>query len=126
MRRIWDSPIDWRSAYEGDSWNEPTFNEHVIVLEGLEEWMIAFVAKKKDFKEIRESWRAYLESLLAWESEDCDRRIIIIGTDITKGIVPLEKENRTWRDAVGWAYQDLAALAERVDVIWYGLNQRLK
>jgi adenosyl cobinamide kinase/adenosyl cobinamide phosphate guanylyltransferase len=50
----------------------------------------------------------------------------VIGSDITKGVVPLEKENRIWRDLTGWAYQDTAAKAEKVDIIWYGLNQTMK
>lgn len=58
--------------------------------------------------------------------EKPSRKLVIIGTDISKGIVPLEKENRLWRDFTGWVYQDLVAKAERVDVIWYGINQIMK
>jgi adenosyl cobinamide kinase/adenosyl cobinamide phosphate guanylyltransferase len=36
------------------------------------------------------------------------------------------RENRLWRDVTGWAYQDLSAMADKVDVIWYGLNQTIK
>ena len=53
-------------------------------------------------------------------------RIIVIGTDITKGIVPIEKENRVWRDLTGRVFQDTASICERVDLIWYGISKRLK
>ncbi|WP_394172482.1 hypothetical protein [Guptibacillus hwajinpoensis] len=51
---------------------------------------------------------------------------MIIGTDITQGILPFEREEQDWRELTGWAYQDLTDAADRVDVIWYGLNQQLK
>ena len=54
------------------------------------------------------------------------RKLVVIGSDITKGIVPVEKENRLWRDVTGWAYQDLAAQADKIDIIWYGCNQTIK
>lgn len=126
VRSMYDGGIDWRSAYKGRSWNEATFNENVIVLEGFEEWMVPLVAMREDFKDMRESVQSYLKSWIAWEREALERKIIVIGTDITKGIVPSEKESRALRDAVGWAYQDLTAVAERVDVVWYGLNQQIK
>ena len=52
--------------------------------------------------------------------------VILIGTDITKGIVPIEAENRVWRDVTGRVYQDTVSICNRVDLIWYGINKRLK
>lgn len=51
---------------------------------------------------------------------------MLIGSDISKGIVPMAAEDRWWRDTTGWVYQDLVSAAERVDVIWYGISQKLK
>ena len=54
------------------------------------------------------------------------RMVILIGSDITKGIVPIEAENRVWRDVTGRVYQDTVSICNRVDLIWYGINKRLK
>ena len=71
-------------------------------------------------------WHALLEKWLMWERAEQGRMVILIGSDITKGIVPSEAENRVWRDVTGRVFQDTASICERVDLIWYGINKRLK
>lgn len=100
-------------------------DQDVIILEGVELWL-KDLTKKYDSKQSRKIWNSCLENWVTWEKARVNRKLIVIGTDITKGIVPLEKENRVWRDVTGWAYQDIAAKSEKVDVIWYGLNQNIK
>jgi adenosyl cobinamide kinase/adenosyl cobinamide phosphate guanylyltransferase len=118
---------EWHSAYEGDRLVPDSFTlqSRVLVLEGLEEWIKQCISDRKP-EEFRSNWRNILREWQQWEQMDSGRHVIFIGTDITKGIVPMEKENRIWRDMTGWVYQDLAACCERVDVIWYGLNQTIK
>ncbi|WP_026566970.1 bifunctional adenosylcobinamide kinase/adenosylcobinamide-phosphate guanylyltransferase [Bacillus sp. UNC41MFS5] len=117
----------WVSAYDGHSLpiNLIDFDQGVVILEGVEIWLkdltVTFDADK-----CREIWANCLEEWNTWENTAEHRKLIVIGTDITKGIVPMEVENRRWRDVTGWAYQDIASKAEKVDVIWYGLNQTLK
>lgn len=117
----------WLSAYHSDSL--PTtlmeIDKGVIVLEGTELWLKE-LTNKYDANQSREIWNRCLENWLTWENASVSRKLIVIGTDITKGIVPIEVENRLWRDVTGWAYQDIAAEADKVDVIWYGLNQTIK
>ena len=74
----------------------------------------------------REIFLLWLERWLKWEKEKEERNLYLIGTDIGKGIVPMEKELRVYRDIVGYCFQDVVKKAERVDVIWYGLNSQLK
>lgn len=52
--------------------------------------------------------------------------VIFILTDIGRGIVPMDAEQRTLRDACGRLYQRLIAEADDVTRIWYGLAQTLK
>ncbi|MFF2448140.1 bifunctional adenosylcobinamide kinase/adenosylcobinamide-phosphate guanylyltransferase [Neobacillus sp. NPDC058068] len=117
----------WLSAYE----NEPLptnfmeINDGVIILEGVELWL-KDLTKNYEANKCREFWNRRLEDWLTWEKANLNRKLIVIGTDITKGIVPLEAENRRWRDVTGWAFQDIAAKSNKVDVIWYGLNQTIK
>lgn len=117
----------WISAYE----NHPfpaSINDRdrdFLVLEGIELWLKQ-ILQTEDVNNYRDFFRNRIHHWLEWEMEKPSRKLVIIGTDISKGIVPLEKENRLWRDFTGWVYQDLVAKAERVDVIWYGINQIMK
>lgn len=51
---------------------------------------------------------------------------VLICEDISCGLVPLEAEERAWREATGRMLCALAARAERVTRIFCGLPQRLK
>lgn len=116
----------WVSAYRNHDFPE-TINPQskLMVLEGLELW-INQDTQQLDAADIRASWKLRIDGFLNWEKENEDRHLIIIGNDLSKGIVPIEASDRTWRDACGWVYQDLAERADRVELIWYGINQQLK
>jgi adenosylcobinamide kinase / adenosylcobinamide-phosphate guanylyltransferase len=117
----------WISAYQETPLTDDFthVNSNLLVLEGIEFWLKE-AAINYDSKRCLEIWNHTVNNWLIWEKEKPQRQLVVIGTDITKGIVPIEKENRLWRDVTGWAYQDLAAKADVVDVIWYGLNQTIK
>lgn len=55
-----------------------------------------------------------------------DAQVICICDDIGRGIVPIEKEERFKRDALGRLYQLLMKEANSVIRIWYGLAETLK
>jgi adenosylcobinamide kinase / adenosylcobinamide-phosphate guanylyltransferase len=117
----------WISAYKKHplpiSLHE--FGKDFIVLEGVEQWIRGLLTRS-DLKDFRAEWQNIVRNWHLWEAERPERTLVMIGADITKGIVPVEKEHRNWRDCTGWAYQDIADLADRVDHIWYGIGQRLK
>jgi adenosylcobinamide kinase / adenosylcobinamide-phosphate guanylyltransferase len=117
----------WLSAYQDAALTEEFnyINSDLLVLEGIEIW-IKELTKTYDSYRSREIWIQIINNWLSWEKAEPERKLVVIGTDITKGIVPIVRENRLWRDVTGWAYQDLSAMADKVDVIWYGLNQTIK
>ena len=117
----------WISAYDNHSLpiNIIEIDQDVVILEGVELWLKELITKY-DASMCREIWANCLENWLTWEQTALHRQLIVIGTDITKGIVPMEVENRLWRDVTGWAYQDTVAKSTKMDVIWYGLNQTIK
>jgi adenosylcobinamide kinase / adenosylcobinamide-phosphate guanylyltransferase len=117
----------WLSAYQDTplTVDFTHIDSDVLVLEGIENWLKE-LTKTYDLYRSREIWIQIIDQWLSWENAEPQRKLVVIGTDITKGIVPVEIENRLWRDVTGWAYQDLAAKADKVDVIWYGLNQTIK
>ncbi|WP_303985204.1 bifunctional adenosylcobinamide kinase/adenosylcobinamide-phosphate guanylyltransferase [Niallia circulans] len=94
-------------------------------IEGLE-WMIKNRLQEETLEQTINYMEKLVEALLQWEREENNRCVFIIGSDITKGIVPIDRRDRLWRDATGLIFQRIAAAADRVDVIWYGLNERLK
>lgn len=120
------APHLWFSAYQGNSIPEITENwPDFVVLEGIEKWVQEW-SSQLAIHEIREKWRMQLHSWIQWEKEAEHRKLILIGSDISKGIVPMLAEERNWRDVTGWVYQDIAETGEKVDVIWYGISQKIK
>ena len=51
---------------------------------------------------------------------------VLIGEELFSGVVPLEKENRMWREACGALYVYLAKEASAVTRIFLGIPERLK
>jgi adenosylcobinamide kinase / adenosylcobinamide-phosphate guanylyltransferase len=119
--------VSWHSAYRSECFPEASEAavQSCIILEGIEQWIREDVMRM-DKDQARVQWKNQLNEWLCWEAGQPGRKLVLIGTDITKGIVPIEKEDRDWRDASGWIFQDAAAAAERADVIWYGISRRLK
>ncbi|WP_312857353.1 bifunctional adenosylcobinamide kinase/adenosylcobinamide-phosphate guanylyltransferase [Neobacillus endophyticus] len=120
-------PDNWISAYDQYCLPEEIANrdDDLLILEGIEIWVKGLL-ENNDITICRDKFKSFLAKWLIWEQMEPCRRLVVIGTDISKGIVPMEKESRLWRDMTGWVYQDLAKEAKRVDVIWYGVNQLIK
>ncbi|MDN4525760.1 bifunctional adenosylcobinamide kinase/adenosylcobinamide-phosphate guanylyltransferase [Fictibacillus fluitans] len=114
----------WFNLYEAECPETDQFETSLVVLEGMEQLVKKVVQENK--KGTREVLQKKLQSWLEWESDVRGRRLVLIGTDIGKGIVPMEEENRRWRDVSGWFFQDTAMAAERVNIVWYGLEQTIK
>ncbi len=58
------------------------------------------------------------------ESDQCPS--VIICDELGYGIVPIDREDRVWRETTGRILSDLAGRAEHVSRIVCGLEQRLK
>ncbi|MFE4894267.1 bifunctional adenosylcobinamide kinase/adenosylcobinamide-phosphate guanylyltransferase [Peribacillus butanolivorans] len=120
-----ESETLWLSGYQKELPTMTDFQGNTVVLHGLDAW-IQQDAEKMDAESIRKRWKEIMADWRIWEKEKDDHNCIVIGSDISKGIVPMEAQNRKWRDACGWVFQDVASLSNRVDVIWYGINQQIK
>jgi adenosylcobinamide kinase/adenosylcobinamide-phosphate guanylyltransferase len=64
--------------------------------------------------------------LLQLEQWDEVVEVIVIATEIGRGIVPMEASMRKLRDDVGRFYQQLFTKADSVTRIWYGISQTIK
>ncbi|RBW70325.1 bifunctional adenosylcobinamide kinase/adenosylcobinamide-phosphate guanylyltransferase [Bacillus taeanensis] len=98
----------------------------ITVIEGLEQFVKNTLTHSSDLEEVRDFWKALFIKWHKWESEADTRTLIVIGQDMSKGIVPIHKQDRNWRDLVGWCYQDLTQTCDKVTTIWYGISQPLK
>ena len=59
-------------------------------------------------------------------SMDFREDAVLISRDISAGIVPMDPEQRAWREAVGRYLSALAAKADTVTRVFCGLPQKLK
>ncbi|WP_185819717.1 bifunctional adenosylcobinamide kinase/adenosylcobinamide-phosphate guanylyltransferase [Salibacterium salarium] len=98
--------------------------DKMVVIEGIEAGLKQAMDQKNQAAPL--FFQEYLLPLLSWEKKYAEREVIIIGTDISKGIVPLEKQTRDWRDETGRLYQNLFQNADHVYRIWFGIAQQLK
>ncbi|WP_338753298.1 bifunctional adenosylcobinamide kinase/adenosylcobinamide-phosphate guanylyltransferase [Bacillus sp. FJAT-52991] len=113
----------WVSCYKAD---QPVWTENIMVFEGIECYVKQLVEQTEDAELARKQWKQELQAWLDWEKANPDGKLLLIGSDITKGIVPMEALDRMWRDAAGWCFQEAAKQAQQVTVIWYGIPQFLK
>lgn len=105
--------------YEGTLPKNQLFNmEDAVIISNFEN-IVAQSLHKTEEECVREIM-AFLEKL------DRQTSLICICTDIGRGIVPLEKEQRKIRDTCGRLYQALFTYSEQVTRIWYGLPEVLK
>lgn len=113
------TPHQWHSFY--DEKEVPDFTEKIVVFEGIERYVRTLLQKTETPAEAR---LLFKKNVSRWQKEN--RTLVMIGTDIMKGIVPMNAFDRHFRDAAGWCFQDAAAAAERVDIIWYGIAENIK
>lgn len=52
--------------------------------------------------------------------------VICICDDVSRGVVPIDKEERKMRDVLGRLYQQLFQEAQSVTRIWYGIPEKIK
>jgi adenosylcobinamide kinase / adenosylcobinamide-phosphate guanylyltransferase len=125
-----ETPYEWISAYQQKAVPEKLeitekSDRRLIVLEGIEMWVKEWV-ETLEVTEIREKWRYLLQKWLEWEHQHSLYQLVLIGTDVSKGIVPIKVNQRKWRDGTGWIYQDTVSASQRVDLVWYGINQQIR
>lgn len=107
-RYLQERSVQWIDAVEGIPVLLP--NIDVVVIFGVES--------------LQESQlNEWLSQLDRWDKKV---EVMVIATEIGRGIVPMEASMRKLRDDVGRFYQQLFTRAEYVTRIWYGIAQTIK
>ncbi len=106
-----DVAADSNSDSHSHSYNSDAIQ--TIVISGIEKWLAETKLSEADAVDY------VLEAVAG-------RDVIVILTDIGRGIVPMDAQQRKLRDACGRLYQRLMAEADEVTRIWYGLAKTLK
>ena len=127
VKQYYSGDVTWLSAYELDELGAPTGElTGTVILEGIEHWVRKEIDPELSADILLDKAIEKLEHWIEWEQKEANHKLVLIGTDISKGIVPIGKTDRLQRDVVGWIYQELVQRAERVDIIWYGMAQTIK
>jgi adenosylcobinamide kinase/adenosylcobinamide-phosphate guanylyltransferase len=119
---------NWLSAYNCDrvsEWEASWEKGSSLVLEGWERWVADELEKNENSHEIRKSLQSFFQ-LLKEEERKRENEIVLIMLEIGRGIVPLQKDERTLRDLAGWIAQDAAQVADEVHYVWNGLAKKMK
>ncbi|MEA2119234.1 bifunctional adenosylcobinamide kinase/adenosylcobinamide-phosphate guanylyltransferase [Halovibrio sp. HP20-50] len=85
-----------------------------LVITGVFEWLEAALADAEN-DALRQQWQGDMPPLYQ-RAEALKAPLIIIATEVGRGIVPMQPERRRLRDLNGWFSQDAAA---RADQVWY-------
>jgi adenosylcobinamide kinase/adenosylcobinamide-phosphate guanylyltransferase len=120
--------FSWISAYQNDllsDWNQKWRGGTTLVLEGWEKWIKFQMKQEAGDAVIRAEFNMFFQSFLEEEHLRNDE-IVLIMLEVGRGIVPIEKDERRFRDLAGWILQDAAKMAEEIQYVWHGMSKRLK
>ncbi|WP_421378636.1 bifunctional adenosylcobinamide kinase/adenosylcobinamide-phosphate guanylyltransferase [Bacillus salacetis] len=120
-----DREREWLKLFHSETMPHPAGYEGLVVMEGLEYLVLSELRKGRNGDDVRMDFLSLFLKWKSWEDVSANE-IIWIGSDISKGIVPIEAETRLWRDVTGWVYQDLVRESKEVYEIWFGLPTLLK
>ncbi|MGD6830782.1 bifunctional adenosylcobinamide kinase/adenosylcobinamide-phosphate guanylyltransferase [Sutcliffiella halmapala] len=123
-----DKEFSWVSSYYNDllsDWDKKWRGGTTLVLEGWERWIEDQMKKEAGDAVIRAEFSKFFQSFLEEERVRNDG-IVLIMLEVGRGIVPIDKEERRFRDLAGWILQDAVKLAEEVQYVWHGIAKRLK
>ena len=95
-----------------------------LVINGVLDWLSADL-ETTDSGTLRQRWQGDIEQLCL-RAETLSAALIIIATDVGRGIVPMQPTQRRLRDVNGWFTQDMTAHAERVWYVRHGLVMAIK
>lgn len=95
-----------------------------LVITGVFEWLEAALANAEN-DPLRQQWQGDITQL-SQRADELNTALIIITTEVGRGIVPMQPDQRRLRDLNGWFSQDAAVQAEQVWYVRHGLVMAVK
>lgn len=95
-----------------------------LVITGVLEWLGALL-ERDDNDTQRQQWQNDITQLCQ-RAEGLNAALIIIASEVGRGVVPMQPEQRRLRDLNGWFTQDATAQADQVWYIRHGLVMAVK
>ncbi|WP_386078340.1 bifunctional adenosylcobinamide kinase/adenosylcobinamide-phosphate guanylyltransferase [Vreelandella sp. F11] len=95
-----------------------------LVITGVFDWVEAALANAEN-DPARQQWQGDMTQL-SQRADELNTALIIITTEVGRGIVPMQPDQRRLRDLNGWFSQDAAVQAEQVWYVRHGLVMAVK
>ncbi|GEN28913.1 hypothetical protein HVA01_25590 [Halovibrio variabilis] len=95
-----------------------------LLITGVFEWLESALESAENTA-LRQQWQGDMTQLCL-RAEELQAPLIIIASEVGRGIVPMQPEQRRLRDLNGWFVQDATAQADQVWYVRHGLVQALK
>lgn len=95
-----------------------------LVITGVFEWLEAALANAEN-DSLRKQWQGDMTQL-SQRADELNAALIIIATEVGRGIVPMQPEQRRLRDLNGWFSQDATVQADQVWYVRHGLVMAVK
>ncbi|MGO1773257.1 MAG: bifunctional adenosylcobinamide kinase/adenosylcobinamide-phosphate guanylyltransferase [Halomonas sp.] len=95
-----------------------------LVITGVLEWLEAALASTQNDL-LRQQWQDDM-ARLCLHSDQLNAPLMIIATEVGRGVVPMQPEQRRLRDLNGWFSQDATTQADQVWYVRHGLVMAVK
>lgn len=95
-----------------------------LVITGVLDWLGAAL-ERDDNDALRQRWQGDM-AMLCQRADELNASLLIIVSEVGRGIVPMQPEQRRLRDLNGWFAQDATAQADRVWYVRHGLVIAIK
>ncbi len=95
-----------------------------LVITGVLEWLGAAL-ERDDNDALRQQWQRDMATLCQ-RADELNAALIMIATEVGRGIVPMQPAQRRLRDLNGWFTQDATAQADHVWYVRHGLVMALQ
>lgn len=95
-----------------------------LVITGVLGWLGAAL-ECDDNDALRQQWQGDM-AMLCQRADELNASLFIIVSEVGRGIVPMQPEQRRLRDLNGWFTQDATAQAEQVWYVRHGLVMAIK
>ncbi|MBT2788457.1 MULTISPECIES: bifunctional adenosylcobinamide kinase/adenosylcobinamide-phosphate guanylyltransferase [unclassified Halomonas] len=95
-----------------------------LVISGVLAWLEAALVNAEN-DPLRQQWQGDMTQLCQ-RAKQLNAALVIITTEVGRGIVPMQPEQRRLRDLNGWFNQDASVQAKQVWYVRHGLLMAIK